>query len=213
MNKQREKNWNQRYLNSDIPWEDSEPKYSLKDTFSQYCHEGARVLEVGCGLGTNAYFLAEQGYKVTAIDISEKAIDLASKKFVHGNLKFLCNDFTNPEFKGLFDAVFDKGCLHSFTQQESYNKFAETVSRVLVAEGVWINISGNADNPDDLEKRKLDGYPRMSLTDIAIAVEPFFEIQEIKKSSYGKEVKFLAWSGVFKKRNFFYRENWRLKKA
>ena len=203
MNNQREKNWNLRYLNSDTPWEDSKPKYGLKDIFSRYCQRGTRVLEIGCGLGTNAHFLAKLGYNVSAIDISQKAIELASNKFVHKNLEFLCQDFSNAEFKRKFDVVFDKGCMHSYTQQESYNKFAESVSRVLTEDGVWINISGNADNPDNLEKRRLDEYPRMSLTAIALAIEPFFEIQEIKNTRYGEEVNFMAWTGVFKKRNFF----------
>ncbi len=203
---QREKNWNQRYLNSDIPWEDSKPNAILKEILSNYCRNQSKILEIGCGTGKNAYFLANLGYDVTAIDMSERAIELASERFTHSSIRFYCADFTKGEVKGKFDVVFDRGCLHSFTNQESYNLFAEYVSKILVKNGHWINISGNADHPDDLEERKVHKYPRMSLTNIVLAVEPYFEIQEIYNTQYGKNVNlsFQAWLGIFQKRSYFY---------
>ena len=47
-------------------------------------------------------------------------------------------------------------------------------------------------------------YPRMSLLEIAKAVEAFFEILEIKRSVFGEKNSFLAWTGIFKKRKYFY---------
>ena len=204
MQKQREKDWDRRYLDLDTPWEDSKPFLLLEEVFSGYVRPGSRVLEVGCGLGTNASFLAGLGYVVTAIDISPRAAQLASEKYKNRNLDFLCADFLKGEVSGSFDVVFDRGCFHSFTEQESYNRFSQCVFEHLVDGGHWINISGNADHPDDLEKRRMDQFPRMSLTSIATAVEPFFEIQEIRNTPYGIDVNFLAWLGVFKKREFFY---------
>src|SRR5918997_4690726 len=40
---------------------------------------GRRVLEYGCGQGGHAYLLAEKGASVTAIDLSETAIEQAKK--------------------------------------------------------------------------------------------------------------------------------------
>lgn len=42
--------------------------------------DGARVLEIGCGTGTSTVALAEQGARVTAIDIDEKALVDAGKR-------------------------------------------------------------------------------------------------------------------------------------
>jgi|GEM_PF-802425 methyl halide transferase len=206
MQSQREKDWNQRYLDSDTPWEDLEPYLDLDKILSKYGKRNSSVLEIGCGLGKNAYYLASLGYRVTAIDISEQAVELASNRFRHSNLKFHCFDFIQSDLGRKFDVAFDKGCLHSFTHQESYNHFAKSVAENLVEEGIWINISGNADHPDDLAKRMADSYPRLSLSNLAMAVEPFFEVQEIRNTHYGKEVSFLAWLGVFKKRQYFYTE-------
>lgn len=38
-----------------------------------------RALEIGCGMGANALWLAEQGWQVTAIDFSERAIESAKR--------------------------------------------------------------------------------------------------------------------------------------
>ena len=40
-----------------------------------------RVLELGCGPGRNAIYMAEKGYKVDAIDISEHAIEWGKDLF------------------------------------------------------------------------------------------------------------------------------------
>lgn len=41
---------------------------------------GKRVLDVGCGEGTNCFTLAKRGARVTGIDISPRSIDVAGKK-------------------------------------------------------------------------------------------------------------------------------------
>ena len=163
-----------------------------------------KVLEIGCGLGTNAYLLASLGYNITAVDVSRRAIELAAEKYKHNKLIYRQLNFQEDQLNEKFDVVFDKGCFHSFTNQESYNNFAKSVSESLTNNGYWISIAGNADNPDDLEKRKANNYPRMSLTNIAIAVEPFFEVKEIRNILYGLDVRFQAWLGVYKIREYYY---------
>ncbi len=53
--------------------------------------EPCRVLELGCGTGADSTFLAEQGFQVTGIDFSNKAIEQAkefrSKLFSNGYTK------------------------------------------------------------------------------------------------------------------------------
>lgn len=45
------------------------------------------VLEVGCGSGSNIKYLAELGYNVYGIDISETAVNYAKTSFLQHNLK------------------------------------------------------------------------------------------------------------------------------
>ncbi len=44
-----------------------------------FLHRG-QALDVACGMGRNAIFLAEQGFEVTAIDISHVALELLEKE-------------------------------------------------------------------------------------------------------------------------------------
>lgn len=42
---------------------------------------GKDVLEVGCGMGTHAALLAKAGARLTAIDISERAVEMTRRRF------------------------------------------------------------------------------------------------------------------------------------
>ena len=77
--------WDQRYSESGFAYGIAANDF-LKDQFQQI-PSGGRVLCLAVGEGRNAVFLAEQGYQVTAVDLSEvglnKALKLASDKGVH----------------------------------------------------------------------------------------------------------------------------------
>jgi len=49
--------------------------------------KGKRVLEIGCGLGTESTNFARAGAHVTAVDISEKSLELCKKRFEVFGLK------------------------------------------------------------------------------------------------------------------------------
>jgi len=80
---------------------------------------GARVLEIGCGRGLSADWLAAQGFDVVAIDISEHAIQCARTKYGshRKNLSFEVLDITVPTELGTFDVMIDSGCFHCIPVQ------------------------------------------------------------------------------------------------
>lgn len=84
--------------NDKIPWADLEPNKFLR----RYAEEndlqgsGRNALVVGCGLGDDAKFLHDLGFKVTAFDISRTAIEWARKLHHDTDIKFFAAD--------LFDA-------------------------------------------------------------------------------------------------------------
>ncbi|MEE8137915.1 MAG: class I SAM-dependent methyltransferase [Thermoanaerobaculia bacterium] len=51
-----------------------------------------RVLDLGCGTGQHARFLADQGYEVVAIDASEAALERAQNEPVPAGVQFLLGD-------------------------------------------------------------------------------------------------------------------------
>lgn len=76
---------------------------------------GLRVLEIGCGLGTDGAQFALAGAEYTGIDLTEAAIDLARRRFELFDLAgtFRTADAENLDFPNdSFDLVYSHGVLH-----------------------------------------------------------------------------------------------------
>lgn len=63
----------------------------------KYCTFG-KTLDLGCGEGKNSLFLAENGYDVTAVDISDVAIERLRKKATEKNLSIACFTCSAEDF-------------------------------------------------------------------------------------------------------------------
>jgi ubiquinone/menaquinone biosynthesis C-methylase UbiE len=73
-----------------------------------------RILEVGCGTGSNLWFAAREGFQVYGIDGSQSAIAYAQKRFSEENIAgtFFIGDFTKLPFDDeFFDLVIDRAAL------------------------------------------------------------------------------------------------------
>ncbi len=87
-----------------------------------------RALDLGCGTGTNALYLADQGWEVVGIDFSELAIGAARTKLAASSLPgvtFHRGDVTQLTAEGItgcFDFVLDIGCFHGVppTKRDHY---------------------------------------------------------------------------------------------
>lgn len=76
---------------------------------------GLKVLEIGCGLGTDGAQFAEAGADYTGVDLTDAAVELARKRFELFNLpgKFETADAENLPFADeSFDLVYSHGVLH-----------------------------------------------------------------------------------------------------
>lgn len=107
-------------------WEESYEKQGAADTFAdgkpspeffdliKVLPKAARVLDLGCGDGRIALFLAENGFDVTAVDISKTAIDklerLANERDLFVTTKV--QDMQDYVFKNIHDLIVAHGCLH-----------------------------------------------------------------------------------------------------
>jgi ubiquinone/menaquinone biosynthesis C-methylase UbiE len=93
----------ERYLATKDPW-DPLVLFALEEV-ARELPPGAAVLDLGCGAGVPATrWLAERGFSVTGVDLSERQLDLA-RKLVPG-ATFLKADMTELDFDaGTFDAV------------------------------------------------------------------------------------------------------------
>ena len=78
---------------------------------------GKRVLDVGCGEGSNAVLLATLGAEVTGIDISPKSIELAAARArldgVAQRVRFVCAPIETAAIPpDSFDVIWGDGVLH-----------------------------------------------------------------------------------------------------
>jgi SAM-dependent methyltransferase len=92
---------------------------------------GLRVLEIGCGLGTDGAQFATAGAIYTGVDLTEAAVALARRRFELFNLPgtFRTADAENLDFADeSFDLVYSHGVLHHTPDTE---RAVREVHRVL----------------------------------------------------------------------------------
>ena len=101
--------------------------------FSKQLNSVKKILEINCGTGEDAIWLAQQNFKVTATDISPKMIEIAKSKLTFDNLNFITADIKNiaPIFEGQkFDLIFSNfgglNCL-SGSELEQFFKNAKSI--------------------------------------------------------------------------------------
>ena len=129
-----------------LPWfnELSQKRYEryykyLKDDLEFQYHSGEKVLEVGCGLGTDLVEYAKNDAKVTGVDLHEDQINLTKLNFKLRNLPYSEIKTANAEnlpFKEKeFDFIVSFGVLHHTPNTQ---KAIDEVHRVLKDDGTAI---------------------------------------------------------------------------
>jgi 2-polyprenyl-3-methyl-5-hydroxy-6-metoxy-1,4-benzoquinol methylase len=96
------------------PWQADTPRPFVLTGFDVgWLAPGMTVLEIGCGHGNTASWLAQRGLKVLGVDISKRAIREARKAApATDGLTYQVVDICGPtSFGATFDVILDTGCL------------------------------------------------------------------------------------------------------
>jgi len=124
--------------------------------------KGAKVLEVGCGLGTDAVNFARAGADYTGVDLSEASLELARRRFevfgLPGTVQWCNAEKLSESFPAKsFDLVYSFGVIHHtpnpravFEQIAKVIKADGTLKCMLYAKNSWKNamIEAGLDQPE-----------------------------------------------------------------
>ena len=143
--------------------------------------EPGRALDLGCGTGTNALYLAQHGWFVTGVDFSTLAVSSARHKadWTSG-VNFVEGDVTRLRELGVdgpFDLVLDVGCFHSVALGRR-DAYAREVTRVagpgatllVFAFGPWLKWPGSRRTREPEIRRRFGGA--FELERVELGTEP-----------------------------------------
>lgn len=109
--------------------------------FYQGHRENTKILEIGCGTGSNIWYLARERFDAYGIDGSETAIQLANDRLSEEKLKAdmrVGDIIVLPYNDNYFDAVIDNECIYSNNLNDS-EAIMKEVCRTLKKEGVFFS--------------------------------------------------------------------------
>jgi SAM-dependent methyltransferase len=124
------------------PWEHEEAPEQLKNLTEGQAMPVGRALDIGCGTGSDAVYMAAQGWTVTAVDgigqALSKARERARAKEVEVN--WVHGDVCRLKELGIgesFTLALDRGCFHDFTDDQR-DQYARGVRAVTSSDAVLL---------------------------------------------------------------------------
>ena len=127
----------------EIPWNMETPPVLLVELVDSGKVRPCRAIDLGCGVGNYAVYLAGRGFEVTGVDFSPTAIRIAGENAERKALK--CNFFVADvvdelgEVKQTWDFAYDWDLLHHLLPEQR-SKYIENVSRILNPKGRYLSV-------------------------------------------------------------------------
>jgi len=133
----------------ETPWTETEPPKELVELIENKKIFPGKTLDVGCGEGFYAIYLASKGFEVTGIDFSENAIKLAKEnsKKANANIKSITMDAMNlDKLNDKFDFIFEWTLLHQIAPEER-KKYVEGINKITNLGGKYLSVCFNEQDP------------------------------------------------------------------
>lgn len=170
----------------------------------------SRMIDVACGRGRHARFLASKGHDVTGIDLSFNSIAFA-KQYETDNLHFYQHDMRLPAWMNYFDCAFNFFTSFGYFATRRENDDAvRTVAQSLKPNGValfdYLNVHYVEDHFVHEEVKRIDGtvyqirrwdderffYKRITVNDGELS-KPLEFTEKVAKLSLGDFTEMLAY--------------------
>ena len=175
-------NWHEFYRQlpvAQMPWYYPELDPDLDRALAKHQLTQGSALDLGTGPGTQAFVLAQRGFRVTATDISTDAIALARKEAAQRGLEieFREDDVLAGRLDGQFDIVFDRGCFHVLPPSDR-PRYVETVAKLVKPQGFFFLKCFSEMQPGDV------GPYRSSPEEITATFQGRFKLLSLERTIY-----------------------------
>ena len=136
--------WDLMYLFKKTPWDTGITPPEIVTMVESGKVAIGHALDLGCGTGTNAIYLAQKGFDVTGIDVSRQAIAVARRKarsaqltdrvrLERGDVTLMRRWATGHSI----DFSFDIGCFHNL-KPEARARYAAALTAVLKPGAIYM---------------------------------------------------------------------------
>lgn len=150
--------WNEKYAGSELVW--GAPANAVVMEFATSLPAG-RALDLACGEGRNALWLATRGWQVTALDFSSVALEKGARaaeplpRSVRERLEWVRGDVTEIEFESDYDLVLVVYLHLSPNERPKTLRRAAAALRpggtLLIVGHDAVNVSEGVGGPQDIE--------------------------------------------------------------
>ncbi len=127
----------------EIPWNMEVPPDALVRLVESGKVKPYKTVDLGCGAGNHAIYLASMGFDVTAVDIAPTAIKIAEEKAKVKGVKchFLVADVLSDldKVNEAFDFAYEWELLHHIFPQ-TRDKYVQSVYRMLNPGGKYLSV-------------------------------------------------------------------------
>jgi SAM-dependent methyltransferase len=186
----------------EIPWNAETPPEALAELIESGKVQPCKAVDLGCGTGNYAIYLASRGFDVTGIDVSPAAIEIARRKAEQKGVRcnFLVADVLG-ELAPLVqpvDFAYDWELLHHIFPH-SRKKYVQNVHRLLRPGGKYFSVCFHERDPQfggagKYRKTRLGTVLYFSSeNELRALFEPYFRIIDLKTiETTGKSARHIA---------------------
>lgn len=161
------------------PWDIGRPQKEIVNLSEEGLLYGS-ILDVGCGSGANALYLASKGHHVSGLDSCRKAIEKARKDASLRDLgvRFILGNALDPFPLKHIDTLIDSAVYHIFSDQDR-NKYRNNIHEALKPGGRYIQLIFSENEPWEW-----GGPRRVERSEIQKAFRKNWRIEEIRDARF-----------------------------